>query len=168
MTNYFHYSEDATIKRFEPRLSPSFPDEPPMVWAIDETHRPLYYFPRQCPRIAYWKGGGTTEQDVEAFQLNTRMVIVIEADWFYRLEDVALYQYTFSAQSFSCFDENAGYYTSRSIVEPRRVDRLNSLTKMLLNEGVELRLVPTLHKVKEEVLGSTLNFSMIRLRNARN
>lgn len=168
MTHYYHYSEEPGIKQFEPRLSPSFPEEPPMVWAIDEAHRPLYFFPRQCPRIAFWKGEGTTEQDVEAFQLKTRMVIVIEADWLYRLEEAVLFQYTFSDELFTCFDENAGYYTSHSAVEPSCVDRLVGLPERLLKEGVELRMTPTLQKVKEDVLGSTLNFSMIRLRNAKN
>ncbi len=164
---YYHYSEEQDIQCFEPRVSPSFPDEPPMVWAIDEDHRPLYYFPRECPRIAYWKNEETTAEDVERFKVNTKMVIVIEEGWLRKLEDTVIYEYTFSGETFRCFDENAGYYTSLSSVKPECVTRLDGLIQRMLKEGVELRWVSSLWKVKEEVLASSLAFSMIRLRNAK-
>jgi hypothetical protein len=50
----YHFSEDPGITRFNPRMHPSHPDQPAMVWAIDEEHSPLYYFPRDCPRIGFW------------------------------------------------------------------------------------------------------------------
>ncbi|MGV3489112.1 MAG: DUF6886 family protein [Tuberibacillus sp.] len=43
------------ITHFEPRQPQSFPDQPPLVWAIDEEHAPLYFFPRDCPRVAFWR-----------------------------------------------------------------------------------------------------------------
>ena len=48
--NLFHFSEDPSIARFEPRSRSDDPDELPFVWAIDEEHAPHYYFPRDCPR----------------------------------------------------------------------------------------------------------------------
>lgn len=164
---YYHYSEEPDIHDFKPRISPSFPDEPPMVWAIDEDHRPLYYFPRDCPRIAFWENEKTTTEDIDRFKINTKMVIVIEEGWLRKLEDAVLYEYRFSGEAFQCFDENAGYFTSLSSVKPDGVKRLDGLIQRLLMEGVELRWVPSLRKVKEDVLASSLAFSIIRLRNAK-
>ena len=38
------------------------PDQPPMVWTIDEVHAPLLWFPRDCPRITFWIGGRLTRR----------------------------------------------------------------------------------------------------------
>ena len=37
----------------------------------------------------------------------------------------------------------------------------------LLNRGVELRIVPSLWPLRDEVVKSTLQFSLIRMRNAQ-
>lgn len=138
-----------------------------MVWAIDENHRPLYYFPRECPRVAFWEGDETTPEDIARFKLNTKMVTVIESEWLKKVDEAIIYQYTFSGESFSCFDKNAGYYTSRLTVQPKSVVKLEGLLQHLLNEGVELRWIESLRTLKHEVLDSSLSFSMIRLRNAK-
>ena len=67
----FHYSDDPTIKVFEPR-----PVQVPvvrpkgfewlngaLVWAIDEAREPMYLFPRECPRILVWATSNTTAAD---------------------------------------------------------------------------------------------------------
>ncbi|WP_408008711.1 DUF6886 family protein [Pseudalkalibacillus sp. A8] len=165
MNLFYHFSEEGTIKEFHPRKPASFPDAPPLVWAIDETHRPLYLFPRDCPRVAFWKGNQTTESDLEKYNVNVRMVITIESGWMDRLKEATIYQYTFKGDSFICFDKNAGYYTSRSTVVPISVQRLESLPQLLVEEDVELRCLPSLRMLREEIPMSSLNFSMIRMRN---
>ena len=50
----FHYSEDPGIVRFEPHVPRTNPDVPAAVWAIDEARAPLYWFPRDCPRVTVW------------------------------------------------------------------------------------------------------------------
>ncbi|WP_261131221.1 DUF6886 family protein [Bacillus sp. Marseille-Q3570] len=166
MSEYYHFSEEGQIKEFHPRKSPSFLEEPPYVWAIDKAHSPLYLFPRNCPRIAFWKNAHTTNEDIQAYKVDTRMVIVIEKGWVERWKSAVLYQYMFNGKSFKCFDRNAGYYTSRSTVVPTSVKRLEGLPLLLEKEGIELRCLPTLKSVRNEIPRSTLSFSMIRLRNA--
>src|SRR5580765_5788177 len=57
VTELWHFSEDPGLSRFEPRDG--------KIWAIDEAHRWLYWFPRDCPRATYWAVETTTEEDVE-------------------------------------------------------------------------------------------------------
>ncbi|WP_342664251.1 DUF6886 family protein [Alicyclobacillus pomorum] len=41
----FHFSEESSINQFIPRRYRSYPNSPPLVWAIDEEHAPLYSTP---------------------------------------------------------------------------------------------------------------------------
>src|SRR5690242_18830335 len=50
----FHYSEDPSITTFVPRVPRSNPRQRAAVWAIDGQHAPLYWFPRDCPRVTVW------------------------------------------------------------------------------------------------------------------
>ncbi|WP_257347543.1 DUF6886 family protein [Pseudalkalibacillus decolorationis] len=162
----YHFSEEADIKQFIPRKSSSFPQLPPKVWAIDKTHAPLYYFPRDCPRIAIWKGKDTTDQDMERFHLNAKMVITIESRWLPKLEETVIFQYTFAEESFQCFDENAGYFTSEKSVKPIEVVKIGHLREHLIDSSVELRWIRSLKNLRDDVLNSSLSYSMIRMRNA--
>ena len=63
----FHFSEEPTIQRFEPHVPQTQPEASPLVWAIDETHAPNYFFPRDCPRVCFWDGPRTTRADRERF-----------------------------------------------------------------------------------------------------
>jgi hypothetical protein len=49
----YHFSEDPTIKVFAPRAPLAHPDYEPLVWAIDDWHQPMYWTPRDCPRILF-------------------------------------------------------------------------------------------------------------------
>lgn len=80
----FHFSEDDSIGRFVPRPVATASARPPgrewlngpLVWAIDEWHQPMYFFPRDCPRILVWPTDRTSERDRRAFRATTshRMV----------------------------------------------------------------------------------------------
>jgi hypothetical protein len=165
----YHFSEDPSITRFVPRVNPSHPDQPPLVWAVDADHAPLYFFPRDCPRIAFWPVDTTSEEDRVRYRQETaaRMVIAVESRWLERIQEARLFQYHFSAESFRCYDQGAGYYTSSETVTPLKVEPVDNLLQRLIDQQVELRVTPSLFPLRDSLQRSTLHFSMIRMRNAR-
>ena len=54
MAHLLHFSEDPNIRVFHPHVPSSSPDNPPMVWAVDEEHAPGFWFPRDAPRACCW------------------------------------------------------------------------------------------------------------------
>ncbi|ARU59939.1 hypothetical protein CBW65_01845 [Tumebacillus avium] len=164
----YHFSEDPSIRHFEPRLHPSHPDKPAMVWAIDEQRAPIYFFPRDCPRVTFWAKHDTTEADRERFlaHTNARMVIAVESRWLPQLQNTQLYVYHLPDETFTCIDEGAGYFTSLEGVTPLRVEPVGDLMARLGEANVELRLTPSLYPLHDALLDTTLHFSMIRMRNA--
>jgi hypothetical protein len=96
----------------------------------------------------------------------TRRMIAIEAGWFQRVSEGHIYRYTFDPDDFELYNPNAGYYISTRTVMPLEVAKIDNLIQAILDEGIELRITASLMPLKERILASTLNFSMIRLRNA--
>src|SRR5262245_3514722 len=91
-----HFSEDPDIALFHPHVAKtsSIQDEA-LVWAIDDWHAPMYYFPRDCPRACFWAGERTTALDRERWLhgLAPRLVIAVEASWIDRIRSAVLYRY---------------------------------------------------------------------------
>jgi hypothetical protein len=164
----YHFSEEAEITRFEPRLHPSHPGKLPAVWAIDDSRAPIYFFPRDCPRVCAWKIDGSTEEDVRRFlgSPDVRMMIAIEGRWLEKLRTTQLYVYHLPHETFSMEDHGAGYFTSRETVTPVKVEPVGDLLTRLVDAGVELRLTPNLWPLHDALPESTLHFSMIRMRHA--
>jgi hypothetical protein len=160
----FHVSEEFGIERFEPR--PSQAAGEPVVWAIDADHLRNYLLPRECPRVTYYAGRETTAADVERFLGSSPAVIAVEGVWLERLRSCRLYCYDLPPETFECTDECAGYFVSRRPVVPRQVQVVDDLLAALLGHGVELRFLPNLWPLRDAVVSSTLQFSMIRMRNA--
>ncbi|MED1949300.1 DUF6886 family protein [Brevibacillus centrosporus] len=172
MSLLYHFSEDPNIQAFVPQLHPSHPSLPPAVWAIDEAHAPMYYLPRDCPRIAFRLKQDTSAEDKAYFldQTQAEMVIAVESGWCTAIRNTVLYRYSFAAQSFSCWDKGAGYYRTHSgvsAVYPLKIEPMGDLFSRLCEANVELRLTPSLTPLREFLLPRTLQFSMIRMRNAR-
>lgn len=94
-------------------------------------------------------------------------MVAIESGWFERLQSCRLYCYHLPAQTFECIDECAGYFVSRVPVVPTAVEVFEDPIAQLLRQGVELRLLPDLWLLRDAVISSTLQFSVIRMRNAR-
>ena len=69
--------------------------------------------------------------------------------------------------SFECIDECAGYFVSNLPVVPTCVEVLDDLIVELLKRGVEVGFVPSLWPLRDAVVASTLQFSLIRMRNAQ-
>lgn len=168
ITVLYHFSEDPTIAVFRPRGSAVDPSLPPLVWAIDATHAPLYYFPRDCPRVAFWKPRDRALDG--AYQLfgptSAALVIAVEGRWLTPLRETQLFIYTFADAGFRCTDSGAGYYVSEHAVVPESMEPAGDLLARLAAAAVELRIVPDLHPLHDAVMASPLQFSMIRMRNA--
>ena len=165
----FHFSEDPAIARFEPLPPPAGQDMPPVVWAIDAWHTPMYYFPRDCPRACFWPGERTIADDRERWfgGVDAKMVIAVEAAWLERIRTTALYRYAMPDATFVLNDATAGHYVSHDPVVPLSVEPVGDLLTALADASVELRITPTLVALWQRVITSTLEFSGTRLRNAR-
>jgi hypothetical protein len=150
-------SEEATIKRFEPRDG--------RVWAIDTRHVPLYWFPRDCPRATFWAVEATTDDDADRFLGGdrTRRVHVIEPVWLDRMRSARLHAYRLPEGTFEAEDR---YWISSVAVEPIERVGLPDLLGLHADAEIELRIAPQLLDLWERVIASTLDFSGIRLRNA--
>ncbi len=161
----FHVSEEPGIGLFEPRASEYTAE--PVVWAIDGARLHNYLVPRDCPRVTYYAGPRTTEADRERFLGSSTSVVAVESGWLGRLRSCRLYCYHMPPRTFECVDECAGYFVSRVAVAPARVEIVEDPLAELLRRGVELRFVPELWSLRDAVAASTLEFSIIRMRNAR-
>jgi hypothetical protein len=160
----FHVSEESGIEQFEPR--PSEGVKGSVVWAIDARRLRNYLLPRDCPRVTYYAGPDTTPADVERFLGSSTAVIAIERQWFERVRSCRLYCYHLPPETFECVDECAGYFVSRVAVVPARVEVFDHPLAELNRRGVELRMLPNLWPLRDAVVASTLQFSIIRMRNA--
>ena len=163
----YHFSKEPDIRVFEPR--PSSIADGAYVWAIDEWHAPMYYFPRDCPRACFWPGPQTTAEDRERWfgGINAKMVIAVESAWLDRIRATRLYRYVLSQDGFELHDATAGHWLSRSAATPLAVEPVGDLLAALASESVDLRITPALTDLWSRVTASTLEFSGTRLRNAQ-
>ncbi|HJZ72996.1 MAG TPA: hypothetical protein VKE51_14725 [Vicinamibacterales bacterium] len=159
----FHVSEDGGIQRFEPRVSG---DGQSLVWAIDADRLRNYLVPRDCPRVTFDAGRGASASDVRQFLGSSAAVVAIEARWFERVRRCQLHVYHFADGGFEPADECAGYFVTRAPVAPVHVEHIHDAIAALLQRDVELRILPELWTLHDAVAASTLQFSMIRMRNA--
>lgn len=166
----YHFSEEAGIQLFTPRSSKAFPHIKPAVWAIDDEHALHYCFPRDCPRVIYWKVKGTSDEDqYQLFGLsNVDKIMVVENRWLDRIRNAELYRYSFHDETFEILEEarTAGYYISHHEIKPIKVERMGDLISTLLSHNIELRFTPDLYPIRNKVISSSVDFSIIRFSNA--
>ena len=160
----FHISEQSDIARFEPRASEFASGL--VVWAIEGRRLCNYLVPRECPRVTYYAGGDTAAADVERFLGSSPAVVAIESGWLERVRSSRLLCYPMPPESFECLDTCAGYFVSRVPVVPVGVEVFDDPLAELQSRGVELRILPNLWSLRDAVVASTLQFSLIRMRNA--
>ncbi|MGB2694844.1 MAG: DUF6886 family protein [Dehalococcoidia bacterium] len=164
----YHFSEERDIAVFEPHRAATSNVDEELVWAIDEWHAAMYYFPRQCPRACFWPGPKTSEDDCERWfgGIDARMVIAVEAGWLERIRSTTLYRYSMPESTFRLTDATAGHWVSDERVEPLAVEPVGDLLAALTIAGAELRITPSLVELSRRVIASTLEFSGTRLHNA--
>jgi hypothetical protein len=162
----WHVSENPAITRFDPHVSATAASDEPRVWAVDTRHLPLYWFPRECPRAAYWATPRTTPEDTELLG-GARRVHAIEERWLPRLRDTRAVAYRLPADTFVPDPDVGGYWLSRRPVVPLELVELGDLVARHEEADIDLRVVSNLWPLWDRVASSTLEFSGIRLRNAR-
>ena len=162
----WHVSENDSIRRFEPHHRPGHSLDEPLVWAIDTRHLPLYWFPRECPRATFWASSGTTHDDVVRFLAGDRdlRVHVVEPDWLDAMRTVRVVAYRLPDETFEAWDR---FWISRVAVEPLERVELGDLVARHEHAGIRLEVDDHLPELWQRVLASTLDYSGIRLRNAR-
>ncbi len=164
----FHYSEDPSIRRFVPHVPKTNPNQLPAVWAIDETHAPLYWFPRDCPRGTVW---GRDQREVSLlqslFHTSSHRLHVTESTWRDRIWRCELYRYSFSAETFLPWPDAFGTYVSHSTVSPLHVEPIHALIQRHEDAGIELRFVNNVWPFWDAVVASGLPFSGVRLSLAK-
>lgn len=160
----YHVSEVEGIAVFEPRRAEVH--DAALVWAIHERRLHNYLLPRDCPRVTYCAKDDTTPTDVEQFLGASRAVVAVEHRWFDRMQSTRLFCYQLPAESFRVVDHGAGYYVSDLPVVPRGVQCIEHPMRSLFDRGVELRFLPDLVAFSERVVASSLQYSLIRMRNA--
>jgi hypothetical protein len=167
----YHISDKPGIRRFDPRPAPSQSarQEGLMVWAIDWDHLHNYLLPRNCPRVTFFPNEDSDPEDVEKLMCGTtaKHVVAIEAIWLPEVQKQCLYQYDFDSKDFTCVDQIAGYWISRKPVIPVAENKIDDILSELLKHEVELRVMPSLWKLREAVIHSTLGYSIIRMNKAQ-
>jgi hypothetical protein len=163
----WHFSEDASVGRFRPHVPATNPEAPPLVWAVDTRHAPMFWFPRDCPRGCIWPVSATTAEDRERFfgQSAANRVHVIESGWLERMRACRLYAYRLPAEGFWP-DEVGGYWVADRPVDAVERVVIDDLLGRHAGAGIELRVTPSIWPFWRRVTNSTVGFSGSRLRNA--
>jgi hypothetical protein len=159
-------SENAEIARFEPHVSATAAEREPLVWAIDTRHLPLYWFPRDCPRGTFWADAQTAPEDAERLLGESLRVHVVEESWLDRMNDTTVFAYRLPEGGFERHPEVGGYWISRAAIAPLEIERLDDLVGRHRRAEIELRALPNLWPLWNDVVASTLEFSGMRLRYA--
>ena len=162
-----HFSEDPHIAKFVPHVPRTNPEHRRAVWAIDSEHAPLYWFPRDCPRVAMWP---LHADDVDAFQsrlvTTAPRVHAIESGWLERMRTTALFRYDFEPDVFYPWEEANGQWIAECEVVPVAVTPIGDLLAAHVQAGIELRIVPSLWPLHDLALERQFDFSIVRMRNA--
>jgi hypothetical protein len=166
----FHISDQPGVRQFEPRPVTQAGRETgePLVWAVDQDHVHNYLLPRDCPRVTYYAIAGTNPADVERLigPTTAKYIVAVEKRWWPEIRRQSLYRYEFLSSGFEVKDAGAGYYICRHSVQPISETTIEDIPGALLEYNVELRIMPSLWRLREAVIHSSLQFSIIRMRNA--
>jgi len=153
----YHFSEDPAIEVFRPHCPLGREDEPPHVWAIDELKAPLYWFPRDCPRVTFWPADDPAHH---------RRVHAIEWAWLDRMRSTFLHAYRLDGSSFVPAPGGGGWISGETL-RPLGVEPVGDLLDRHAAARIELRLMTNLWPLHRWVVESGLEFSMVRMRNAQ-
>lgn len=158
-----HFSEDPAIDRFVPHVPATNPDQPPLVWTIDDVHAPLFWFPRDCPRITFWTDDGQPPGRLGA--TSATRVHAVEEMWVERIRTCELFVYRFDPVGFTPWREAEGYWVSTDEHAPVDVAPVGDLLERHRERSIELRVLPDLRPLRDAVVASGYRFSMCRMTN---
>ena len=168
----YHVSDIQGIEIFEPRVVPQEGASPDvkLVWTIEERLLHNFLVPRDCPRVTYYVGPNTTQEDAEDLMRGTSAtyVVAIETGWLDRMREETLYLYEMPVETFSLYMEDPGTsaYVSEEVVVPTSETRVDDLIGALTDRDVEFRVTPSLWPLHDRVASSSIQFNSYRLRNA--
>lgn len=140
-----------------------------VVWAITEARLHNYPLPRDSPRVTFYADAGTSAKDRARFFSGSTAsnIVAIEGAWLAEVRAARLWLYSLPASLFVVADAGAGYYVARQAVRPLAVTEINDVPDALMARDVELRVLPSLWKLRDAVFASTLAYSFIRMRHAK-
>ena len=167
----YHVSEEPGIEVFKPRPSPRAFERitQNVVFAISDEMLHNYLLPRDCPRVTYFAKEDSLQSDIDELigSSKKKYFINIEESWIDRIIQTILYMYELPSESFALLDEGAGYYVSCESVKPIRVKILSDAIGEIKKRNAEIRTQSSLKQLAERVSGSSLQFSIIRIRNTQ-
>jgi len=133
----WHFSEDPSLGRFRPHVPATNPGAPPLVWAVDTRHAPMFWFPRDCARGCIWPVSTCT-----------------------------LYAYRLPATAFRPDHTVGGYWVADQPVDAIDQVVIDDLPGRHAAARIELRIMPSIWPFWRRVTASTVEFSGSRLSNA--
>jgi len=164
----YHFGDDGGITRFAPHVPQTNPSHPPAVWATDTAHSPLYWFPRDCPRISVWANDEVQQATLtDLFGTDASRICAAESRWLDGVRTAHVYRYAFDGEQFAPWIEADGQYIADEVVKPRAVELLEDLLALHAEAEIELRFTPMLGTLMDRMLASGLPFSFVRIRDAR-
>jgi hypothetical protein len=93
-------------------------------------------------------------------------IVAIEAVWMKRVQAAVLHLYEMPPGSFAPEDRIAGYWTSAEAAVPLGSETITDLPRRVAEHGARLIALPSLWPLHDRIASSSLDFSMIRMRNA--
>jgi hypothetical protein len=166
-----HFSEDPSITRLVPHVAATAREPEPYVWAVDAEQAPSYWFPRQCPRAMAWVGPHTTVDDRERIvgPGGGERVHAVEYGWLDRMRTVRLYAYRLPAAPFRPIGEPRPHamVATEAVTPLGPPVRMPCLYELHAAARIQLRVLPGLWRFFDAVATSTLEFSGIRMGNAK-
>jgi len=156
------------IERFVPHVPVTNPDQPPLVWAIDAQHAPLYWFPRDCPRVTAWPRNPNEQAAFrQSFCTTAARVHAIELFWLPTLQTTVLFRYRLEGSVFRPWSDASGQWITDVAVEPIEVDRFDDLIGHHVSADIELRAVPNLWPLRDLAVEGPWDFSVVRFQQAK-
>lgn len=160
----FHYSEDPHIDGFVPHVPATNPGSAAHVWAIEARYAPVYWFPRDCPRVAIWANSSTDRSVIAArFGTDHERIQFARAQDRAWIDTTVLYEYRLPPEPFAPWHEAEGQWVADTEVRPIAIRRMERLLDAQDDAGVELRFVDDLQVIRTDALESGLPFSIVRL-----
>ena len=144
----WHFSEDPAIERFVPHVPATNPEQPPMVWTVDDVHAPLFWFPRDCPRITFWADDGSPPDRLGA--TTAARVHAIEEGWLERVQSVRALGVPVRGRRVRARGRTptaTGCPTTST--PPLDVAPVGDLLERHRERGIELRVLPDLRELRD-------------------